>query len=306
MSHDTSTAVAKLRGLTAIFDNNVKAYQPFWPTLAVDVPSDGADEEYGMLGRVAAIREWLGDRDFKEMRAAKWTLTNKLWEVSHGIPRQDLDDDRLGMHRLMLAQIGVRASQHPDSLLFTLINDGESGACFDGQFFFDTDHEWGDSGVQSNDLTYAAASGTTPTVAELKLAFNAAMVALVSFKDDRGELLNGDVYDDTQQITIVAHPTLKQTLEDALSVRLQSTGGDNVVIARPKIITSARVSSTAKFDIYKTDEPLKPFIMQNRTPLKRQMKGATDIEEKMIKFMTEARYVAGYGAWWTGVRTTFT
>ena len=31
---------------------------------------------------------------------------------------------------------------------------GESTVCFDGQYFFDTDHSEGDSGSQSNDITF--------------------------------------------------------------------------------------------------------------------------------------------------------
>lgn len=309
MTLDTGIAVSRLRGLTAIFDNSVKAQSLFYPTLCSEVNSDGADEEYGMLGRVAQVKEWLGERDFNTDRAAKWTLTNKDWELSHLIPRSDLDDDRMGMHRLKMAQMGRRAVKHPDKLLFDFINAGEAatlGTAFDGQFFFDDDHVWGDSGTQSNDLTDAIVLSTAPTAAEFKVAYNAAVVAMMAFNDDRGELLNEDIFDESKQIVVVVPPTFLQAANDALSVRTQSAGGENYVITKPTIRASARFSGTSKFDIYKTDEPLKPFIFQKRMPLKRQIKNLNDIESKDAKFMTEARYAIGYGAWWCAVRTTFT
>ena len=82
MSLNTSSAVTKLRSLTQRFDHAVVAANPFYPTLCTDVPSDGADEEYGMLGAVPGVREWLGDRSYKELREANWTIRNKLWEQS--------------------------------------------------------------------------------------------------------------------------------------------------------------------------------------------------------------------------------
>lgn len=305
MAHDTAKAITCLRGLTARFDNSVKAASPFYPKLAMTVPSTGADEQYGILGRVPQVREWIGDRDFKELRGAQWTLANKLWESSLRIARTDIADDRLGMYSPVMEQMGRRAAKYPDSLMFTLMNAGESGTCFDGQYFFDTDHSWGDSGDQDNDLTYNASDHTAVTAAEFKLAYNAAVQALMSFVDDQGELLNDDIYDERQQLVVVLHPTLLQVAHDALSVRTVSTGGENYVITQPTIYASARYTSTVKFDIYKVDEPIRPYIFQTRKPLVRETKNQADIEDKDVLFMTEARYNMGYGAWWTGVRTTF-
>ncbi len=310
MTLDTGVAVSRLRGLTAIFDSAVKAPKLFYPMLSSIVPSDGADEEYGMLGAIASVREWLGDRNWKTERAAKWTIENKLWELSHLIDRADLDDDRMGMHRLKMADMGRRAAKHPDKLLYALINAGESdslGTSFDGQYFFDTDHEWGTSGSQSNDLSYVAATGTVPTIAEFKAAYNAATAALMTFKDDQGELLNDEIFDANQQVVVVVPLALQQIAHDALSVRTVAAGGENFVITLPKIIATAGFTAgDEKFDVYKVDEPLMPYIFQAREALRRQMKNLTDIEEKAAKFMTEARYNMGYGAWWTAVRTTFT
>lgn len=304
MSLDTAAAITKLRSLTAKFDLGVSRGTPFYPTLCSDVNSDGADEEYGMLGGVPGVREWLGNRDFKDLRAAKWTITNKKWESSLEIDKDRIADDRMSLYGPILEQLGMEAAMHPDELLFALINAAESSDCFDGQYFFDTDHSWGDSGSQSNDLTATVASTSAPTVAETKAAFNAALSALGGFKTDQGRYLNPHIFDVNKSITILSNFALRQYLEDALSVRLQATGGDNVVLARPTIISSALYTSTTKFDVYLTDRPLRPFIFQRRQPLGRQMKGLDDREFKGVKFMADARYNVGYGAWWTAVRTT--
>lgn len=305
MAQDVASAITVLRGMTAKFDNAVKAASPYYPKLAMTVPSKGANEQYGFLGRVPQVREWDGERDFKQLRGTQWTLTNKPWEQSLLIEKSDIADDRLGMYFPMLQQLGTRAAKHPDKLLFDLIIAGEEAACFDGQYYFDTDHVWGDSGTQSNDLTHDATDHTSVTAAEFKLAYNAAIRALMGFKDDQGELLNTDIFDEAQSITVVVPPVLLQQAHDALTVKLGANGGDNVVITRPEIVASARLTSAVKFYVFKTDEALRPFIFQAREPLKRQMKNQNDLEWKEVKFMTQARYVMGYGAWWTTVLTTF-
>lgn len=307
MSLDTASAQVKLRSLTALFDNSVRAATPFYPEVCTEVTSDGADEEYGLLGRVPQVREWLGSRDAKQLRGARFTLTNKSWEQTLAIAREDLEDDRLGQYGPILQQLGARAARHPDKLMFDLINACESEECFDAQNFVDTDHVWGDSTTQSNDLTQACATGTTPTTDEFKAAFNAAVVALAGFKDDQGEPLNSDILDESMSLVVLVHPTLKQVAHDALTVRLASGGGDNaVIVSKPRIVASSRLSSSVVMDVAKVDEPLKPFMFQRRQPLRRQMKNMDDIHEKDVLFETYARYNAGYLAWWTYVRTTFT
>lgn len=308
MAQDTAQATTKLRGLTAAFDNRIKSYAPFWPSLSMTVQSSGADERYAILGAVPTPREWLGERDFKELAATDWTLTNKTWEESVKIKEEAIQDDRLGMYVPVLEELGKRFAAHPDSLLLTLINNAESGTCFDGQFFFDTDHSWGDSGTQDNDLTDTAVDSAAVTVAECKSLFNTARQALLGFKDDAGELLNGPIYTGMSDLTLLVPPALEQNMTEALTAVLGTQGGTNIVIDKPNIVVSPSLTSSVKFDLYKTDQPLKPYIMQQRRPLRRAMEGAgkTTIEFKDVKFMADARYVAGYGAWWTGVRMTIT
>ena len=102
MALDTAKATVTLRTLTKKFDNRLKTAAPFYPTLCNVVESDGADEAYGMLGNMPGVREWLGDRQFRELRAANFTITNKHWEDSLLIKKTDIADDRMGMYGCLL------------------------------------------------------------------------------------------------------------------------------------------------------------------------------------------------------------
>ena len=193
MALDTAKATVTLRTLTQRFDNRLKSATPFYPQISTIIQSDGFDESYGMLGSMPGIREWLGDRQFKELRAGTFTITNKHWENSLLIKKTDLADDRMGLYGPLMEDLAIEAAYHPDELFFTALVNGETTACFDSQYFFDTDHSWGDSGTQDNDLTYAAATSTVPTAAEFRGAFHAARAAMLKFKNDQGKLLNRPV-----------------------------------------------------------------------------------------------------------------
>lgn len=306
MAVDTARAVATLRGLTAKFDTGVSAANPFYPELCHMAQSDGADEQYGWLGGMPGVREWLGERQFQTLRAGHFTLANKEWENSLAILKNDIDDDRMGMYGPTLELMGGEAAHHPDELLLSLMLAGESEACFDGQYFFDTDHAWGESGTQSNDLTYAAASGTTPTEDEFRSAYHAARKAMIQFKNDKGKTFVRPTVRPLPKLVLAVPADLEEVANKAINKQLVSSGETNIVLDKPTIVTLSGLTDATKFYLFNVGSPLKPFVFQARRPLARQMKGMDDREFKDVKFMTDARYNMGYFAWWNAVLTTFT
>jgi phage major head subunit gpT-like protein len=305
MALDTAKATVTLRTLTQKFDARVGSATPFYPTMCNVIPSNGADEAYGLLGAAPGVREWLGDREFKELRAANFVITNKHWESSLLIKKADIADDRMGMYGPLMEDLAVEAAYHPDELFFTALVAGESSNCFDGQYFFDTDHSWGDSGTQSNDLTYAAATSTIPTAAEFRSAFHAARAAMLKFTNDQGKLLNRPVSRGMSNLVVLVNPDFEVIAKEALTATILNNNS-NVVVDAPQIVSSAYLTDTSKMYLFNLDGGLRPFVFQAREPLSRQVKGLDDIETKDVKFMTEARYNVGYLAWWKSVLTTFT
>jgi phage major head subunit gpT-like protein len=307
MSLDTSRAVATLRSLTHKFDAGVQMAAPVYPQLCTIVPSDGADEEYGMLGRMPGIREWVGDRNFKSLRAAKFTIANRKWESSVAIEKDDIDDDRMGLYGPILEGLGQEAAHHPDELTLEVLVNGESEACFDGQTFFDTDHLWGDSGSQSNDLTYNASDHTAVTEDEFRDAYHAARTAMLNFKSDQGKSFIRPTIRPLPNLLLLVPTALEKVANMAINKQLVDAGETNIVLDKPRIMTlpTSYLSSGVKFYLLNLGQSLKPFVFQARKPLSRQMKGLDDHEFKDVKFMCDARYNVGYLAWWNAVLTTF-
>ena len=305
MSINTAQAVATLNGLTAKFDARAGATKVFYPELCTVVPSKREGENYGWLGAMPKVREWLGDRVFGQLSAATYALLNKLWEDSIEIEKTKIEDDVLGMFGPAFEMLAEEAMKHPDELLFDLLVGGETGLCYDGQYFFDTDHAHGASGAQSNDLTKTVVSTSAVTVAEFKSAMHAALLAMAAFKNDKGALLNRPTIGEQTDLLCLVPLQLWEVAKTAINALIISDT-TNVLLSVPKLVASPYLTTGTKFYLFKNGGVLKPFVFQARRPLSRQMKGLDDHEFKDVKFMCDARYNVGYLAWWNAVLTTFT
>lgn len=134
------------RGFKTLYTAAYAAASVYYDKIAMAVPSSARNEAYGWLGQFPQLREWLdGDREVKNLTAHGFSIENRKFESTISIDRDDVSDDRLGVFKPMVSEMGHRARQHPDELVFAMLADGFSVPCYDGQFFFDTDHPTKDS-----------------------------------------------------------------------------------------------------------------------------------------------------------------
>ncbi len=104
------------------------------------VPSSAREEKYGWLGQFAPLREWIGPRVVNNLSLHDYSLKNRVFETTVAVARDDFEDDQLGTYAPMFGELGRSAAEHPDRLVFDLLKAGFSQTCYDGQYFFDTDH----------------------------------------------------------------------------------------------------------------------------------------------------------------------
>lgn len=155
--------VINIANLSAIYQGFKTAFKgafagvtPDWNKIATLVPSTTKTENYGWLAAWPQLREWIGDRQIKSLQAFGYSITNLKFESSIGVPRDDIEDDTFGVFGNLFAEMGYAAATHPDSLVFPLLSAGNTTLCYDGQYFFDTDHPVG-TGTVSN---WGGGSGT--------------------------------------------------------------------------------------------------------------------------------------------------
>lgn len=149
---------AMYNGFKTAFNGAFSGTPQTWMKIATEVPSANKVENYGWLGEFPDLREWVGDRQIKSIAASGYQITNKKFESSIGVPRDDIDDDSYGVLTPLFSQMGYAAATHPEKLLWALLAAGISTTCFDGQYFFDTDHPVGAGTVSNYDATGGGSS----------------------------------------------------------------------------------------------------------------------------------------------------
>ncbi|MEW6427323.1 MAG: Mu-like prophage major head subunit gpT family protein [Thermodesulfobacteriota bacterium] len=128
------------RAYNAAFQKGFAGAESFWQRVATEVPSTTGSNDYGWLGQIPGMREWIGDRQINNLKQHDYSLKNKTFELTVGVPRESVDDDQYGIYAPMMETLGQSAKEHPDQLVFALLAAGFATPCYDGQYFFDTDH----------------------------------------------------------------------------------------------------------------------------------------------------------------------
>lgn len=141
------------------FKGGYQLAKPMWQQVAMQVPSTTGTEEYGWLGMTTSFREWVGERQFQNLKTHGYAITNKTFENTVEVQREKIEDDQFGLYTPAFAQLGQDAALHPDSLVFGALLAGFTTTCFDGQYFFDTDHPVGLPGKEVSVSNFGGGSG---------------------------------------------------------------------------------------------------------------------------------------------------
>lgn len=262
--------------------------------IATVVPSGKDQETYGWLGAIPTMREWKDERMPKGLLEHNYTIINKDWEVSIGVHKNAIEDDQYGQVRIRTQELGSEAARHKDQLVFELLAAGFATDCYDGQYFFDTDHSEGDSGTQSN-------KGTTALGAD---SLAAGVTAMMKYKDDKGKPL-GIVPD-----TLVIPPDLWMTACEILESLGRSDTANNTTnafryltqlgLAKLNIVMSPYLTDTNDWFLLCTNKIVKPIILQERQEVRFGALESTSDRGFMRKeyvYGADARYNVGYGLW---------
>lgn len=127
----------------AAFKTGFGRATPQWQLIAMLTNSTTSEELYAWLGQFPRLREWLGERLIKQMAAHDYRIKNKSFEATVEVDRDALEDDKYGVYTPLFDEMGYAAATHPDELVFALLKAGFSTACYDGQYYFDSDHPVG-------------------------------------------------------------------------------------------------------------------------------------------------------------------
>lgn len=276
-----------LRGIyvafNTLFNKVFEAQKPTYEKIATVVPSTTDAETYAWLGDIPGMREWVGDREIQNLSGSEYTIKNKDFELTVGVPRNAIEDDKVAIYNPSVQMLGESAAMHPDELVYALLASGFATKCYDGKPFFSDAHEVGDKATSN--LMHEA---LTPE------AYRKARASMMNLKNAKGRSL-GLVPD-----LLVVPPALEGMARDILLADFIN-GTKNTMTGTAEIHVEPRLTSDKAWFLLSTKRPIKPLIYQQRKKAKfvsiTEETSPNVFMSKTFIYGADSRGNVGFGFW---------
>jgi len=230
------------------------------------------------------MREWIGDREIQNLTASDYTVKNKSFELTVGLPKEAVEDDKIGLYNPSVQMLGQSAALHPDELVFGLLKKGTTEKCYDGQAFFSDSHKIGKKTVSNK--------GKKKLGAESYAAARSSMMSITNSKGRPLRLIPD---------LLVVPPSLESTARKIIKAD-EIEGTTNTMKDTAEILVLPDLADQeTQWYLLCTRRPVKPLIYQQRKPAKFVAKtNETDDNvffSKQFLYGVDSRGNAGFGFW---------
>ena len=137
---NTSNLTGLTTGFRKNFNDAFAGATTAYKRVATVVPSNTKEEAYPWLGAFPRMRKWVDGRVIKNIKEHGYKIANEKFELTVGVKRDNIEDDTYGVYKPMMEGMGQAVAEFPDELVFAQLVKGFTTNCYDGQYFFDTDH----------------------------------------------------------------------------------------------------------------------------------------------------------------------
>lgn len=281
---NTENLAGIFKGFRLLFKQFFDGKSSFWEKLATKVSSSTGSETYGWLLNIPQMREWIGDREIKNLSANDYTVKNKTYESTIAVPRDAIEDDTLGVFRPAIGMMAEEAKSFPDTLVADLLRNGTTNVCYDKQPFFSGSHKIKKSNVSNK--------GTKKLTVD---SYGSARAAMMSLKNDEDKTLR------IMPNLLVVPPALEGIARKILYAQ-QIDGTDNIYYHSAELLVLPELAGddTAWY-LLDTSKPIKPFIVQERRAADFTALDKPDDQNVFLRnqylYGTSWRGNAGYALW---------
>ncbi len=149
-------------GFSRAFQNGLSQSPSMHERVATVIRATQKEQKYGWLGKMPNVRKWIGPRAVQNLQQHDYSIKEEPWELTFGVDKDDIETDNLGTYATMFTELGMSAEAHRQLLVFNLLQAGFSTDCYDGQYFFDTDHPVLDKDGNETSVAHTDGGSGTP------------------------------------------------------------------------------------------------------------------------------------------------
>lgn len=293
-------------GYNAQFQAAFQAMPKFYQEFATEMPSGTTTELYHWIDQLPGMREWIGARQKNNVSLRDYTLTNKNFEDSIGLDKFRVKDDTHGAFAQTVWAFGQAVAKWPDEQIAAVVEAGTSDLCFDGQYYFDTDHPLSLDDASLSTYSNLLVGASYDLSADPVGAWAKAQAAMGAFKGASGKplglranLLMVPPALERYALQVAQANIVPQTFGDVTgTANVAAAGVSNIYMGKLEVLVNPYLTTAnAAYAICST-RGIKPFVWQLReAPVFVNLVDPTlpnCFNEKEFIYGAEGRGVAGY------------
>jgi phage major head subunit gpT-like protein len=255
-------------------------------TLATQYTSTTASNHYAFMEAMGGWSAWNGARNFKDVASQQFEVLNKDYECSIKMPKNQIEDDQIGMYVDLVPAMVAGWFKKQQSLIMSVLTSNP--LAYDGLALFGTTRTYGGNAI--NNYVTGALTATT---------FETARVAMMSYLDAAGEPLG------VMPDTLIVGPKLEKKAFDIVKNYFGYDATDKVQIENFYKTTGVRIIVSpyliGTYDDYwflaDTQDVIKGVLLQIREVPSPVLSNAQEIaRNKTIDYMADGRMAAAPGA----------
>lgn len=280
--------------------------QTYWQDYSYLSMSGSERKTYAWLAQLPSMRAWIGEKQVMNIAARSYEVTNGDFEQTIGIDRNKIEDDDFGVYSQWAEAQGQAIARFADEQMTSLLINGHANLCYDGQFFFDTDHpiDLDDSslGTYSNFLTSTPLNQTN---------YYTAKAAMRSFRGESNRSLQ------VKPTVLMVGPSNEQTAKQIIEADTiaqvfnanSAAAPTNVSKSDVKLVVNEYLidDTAGAWYLFSTDR-IQPLIWQVRkAPIRIPItdpSAPSVFNQRTFLYSVEARAGAGYGLPFLAIKCT--
>jgi phage major head subunit gpT-like protein len=279
------------RAFRALFVQTLVATVTIYNKLSTVITDPAEEIDFGFMAELPGVREWIGDRVVQNLKRNGMTVRAKPFELTIGVPMKDIANDRLNIVKPRIMDGTQALAKHPDKLFNDLLMEGFNRPCYDGQYFFDTDHPV----LQPDGTTVSVSNMGTAPFDPQGIALAAALAQMGSLMSEAGEPL------EVGGTVLVVGPALADAARRAVkSSTIEGSSNPNQDIV--EVVVSRRLAKYPKrWFVLDCSREIRPIVVQiKQAPqfiAKDQETDEAMFMRKQAVYGFDGEHNAAYGLW---------
>lgn len=276
-----------------------------WDYVATQVPSNTAKNVYPWMSKLPAFKLWNGDNEVSNVRSRDYTLINQVYRMGFDISKDDIMDDTIGLFGDVVADAGRSRAEFPDKQSFATLEAGDSTVCWDGQFFYDTDHPVDIDNASKGQFANLLLGSQYDWTIDPVTTFQLVRAAMMKFPRDDGTrvgavpniLIGGP--DMEGPILKAIEATFVASIIKQGGVPVAAAGVTNVFVGKAIGIITPWMQSSTRVHALCTTRGMKPLLYQLREDegliARVDPQGTNVFRERKFEWGQFVRAAFGYG-----------